>query len=122
MLLVEDATFDQMPKTGVAAIGIEREPELDGKQRKGVVTTIADDMIVLAIVHGPGLAQQVRDAITTLQIAPGDLRCTFLECDDEHAFELACKLYHRQEGALAETMDHPELPGKKCPVPLCDGV
>jgi hypothetical protein len=121
MLLIEEATFDQMPETGVAAIGVERELELQAR-RKGVVTTLAEDMIVLAIVHGPKLAQRVRDTITTLKIASGDLRCTFLECDEGPAFDLACKLYHRQYDLLDEMIEHPLLEGRGCPVPLCDGT
>jgi hypothetical protein len=123
MLLVQDATFDQMPGTGVAAIGVEREPSFYGtRSRRGVVTTLADDIDVLAIVHGADLAARVRDAITHLGVAAGDLRCTFLECEEAAAFDLACKLYHRDEGALDERIEHPALAGHACPVPLCDGT
>ena len=120
MLLVEDATFDLMPKTGIAVLGIEQDDAIE-KKTKGIVTALAEDMLVLAIVFGPNLDEKVKAAVATLPYSKNRLRCTFFECSDASAFEYACKLYHR-EWVLAESCEHPELDGRSCSVPMCDGT
>jgi hypothetical protein len=121
MLLVEDATFDLMPKTGIAVVGVEGDEGMGKLERKGIVTALAEDMRVLAILIGPHLDEQLKAVLPSLPYAKRNLRCTFLECNEEAAFEHACKLYHR-EWQLADTCEHPERAGWKCPVPLCDGI